>query len=64
MGLRRVLLVRGTVADVAVEDEEGGSALRLPEDLQGVLDAIDVVGVPDPQDVPAVTQEAGRRRPP
>ena len=28
-----VLLVRGTVADVAVQDDEGGAALRLPEDL-------------------------------
>ena len=60
MGLRGVLLVRGTVADMAVENEESGSALRLPEDLQGVVDAIDIVGIPDPQDVPAVSQEAGR----
>ena len=60
VGLGGVLLVRGTVADVAVEDEEGGAALGLPEDLKGVLDAIDVVGVPHPQDVPTVTQEAGR----
>src|SRR5206468_11994974 len=52
--------VWGTVADVTVQDEEGGSALGLPEDLQGALNAIDVVGVSHPQDVPSVTQEAGR----
>ena len=60
VGLGRVLLVRRAVADVAVEDDERGAALGLPEDLQGVLDAIDVVGVAHPQDVPPVTQEPGR----
>ena len=37
-----------------------GRPLVLPEDLERVLDAIDVVGVADPQDVPAVTEEPGR----
>ena len=60
VGFGGVLLVRGTVADVAVENDEGRAALRLPEDLKGVLDAIDVVGVADPQNVPPVTQEPGR----
>ena len=59
VGLRRVLLVRRTVADVAVEDDERGAALRLPEHLERVLDAIDVVGVADAQDVPAVGEEPG-----
>ena len=36
-----------------------GRPLVSPEDLQSVLDAIDVVGVADAQDVPAVTQEPG-----
>ena len=59
MGGGGVVPVRGAVADVAVQDEKGGAALRLPEDLQGVLDAAHVVGVADPQDVPAVAEEAG-----
>ena len=34
VGLGGVLLVRRTVADVAVQNDEGGAALRLPEDLK------------------------------
>jgi hypothetical protein len=60
MGLRPVLLVRGTVADVAVENDEGRAAVRLAKDAQGVLDAVDVIGVADAQNVPSVTQEPGR----
>ena len=37
-----------------------GRPLVLPEDLERVLDAVDVVGVADPQDVPAVAEEPGR----
>src|SRR5262249_9859958 len=60
VGLGAVLPVRGTVADVAVQDEQSGAAGRLLEDLQGVLDAVDVVGVADPQDVPGGTKKARR----
>ncbi len=59
MGRRGILPVWRAVADVAVQDNEGGATLRLSEDLQGVLDAIDIVGVADPQNVPPVTQKAG-----
>src|SRR5437016_11889481 len=55
-----VLLVRRAIADVAVHDDESGSARRLPEDLQGMLDAVDVVCVADAQDVPPVPEEPGR----
>ena len=55
-----VLLVRGPVTDVAIEDDKGGAALGLPEDLESVLDAVDVVGVANPQDIPAITQEPSR----
>ena len=44
---------------MGVEDEECGTALRLPEDGEGLLDAIAVVGVADAQDVPAVPHEPG-----
>ena len=53
-------LLRRAVADAAVEDDERRPALGLPEDREGVLDAIDVVGVADAQHVPAVGQEPGR----
>jgi len=57
MGLGRVVLVRRAIADVAVQDDDGGAALRLPEDLEGVLDAIHVVGVAHAQHIPSITQE-------
>src|SRR6266481_2966658 len=60
MGCGGVLLMWGTVADVAVQDEEGGAALRLAKHLQGMLDPINIVSVADPQNVPSVTQEPGR----
>src|SRR6202035_716999 len=60
MGFRRILFMRRTVADVAVQDEEGRAARRLAKHLQGLLDSINVVRVADPQNVPTVTQEAGR----
>src|SRR4030095_9218675 len=53
----RVLLVRGAVADVTVENNEGGAFLGLAKDVPGVLDALDVVGVADAQDVPPVGQK-------
>src|SRR5262249_47682213 len=56
----RALLVRGTVADMAVQDDESGTALALPEDAKGVLDAIDIVGVDDAQHVPPIGQEPSR----
>ena len=54
------LPVGRAVADAAVEDDEGRPALGLLEDLEGVLDAIDVVGVADAQHVPPVGDEPGR----
>jgi transposase len=55
-----ILLVRRAVADVAVEDDEGGAILGLVKDVQGVPDPLDVVGVAHAQNVPPVSQEAGR----
>src|SRR4030095_8923279 len=53
----RVLLVWGAVADVTVENNEGGAFLGLAEDVEGVLDALNIVGVGDAQDVPPVGQK-------
>src|SRR4029453_15470790 len=47
-----VLLVRRTVADMTVENDEWAPALRVSEYLEGVLDAIDVVGISHSQHVP------------
>src|SRR4029450_1731053 len=52
-----VLLMRGAVADVTVENNEGGAFLGLSEDVEGVLDALNIVGVADAQDVPPVGQK-------
>src|SRR5262249_45181642 len=60
MSFQGVLFVRRTVTDVAVQDEEGGAALAAPENLQGLLDAVDIIGIADALDIPAVTQETGR----
>src|SRR5207245_11471863 len=46
------------VADVAVEDDERGAPLRLPEDAERVLDALEVVGVAHAKDVPAVGEKS------
>ena len=54
----RVLLVRRAVADVTIQHNEGGPFLGLSEDLNGVLDALYVVGVADTQHVPAVSQKS------
>ena len=60
MSLGRVLLVRRAVADVAVHDDQGGPMLLLAEDLEGACQEIEIVGVADSRDVPAVALEARR----
>src|SRR5262245_36939627 len=52
-----VLFVRGAVADVTVEHNESGTLFGFAEDVEGALNAFDVVGVTDAQDVPTVTQK-------
>ena len=60
VGRSRVLFMRGAVAYVAVQHDERGAVFRLAKDVEGVLDALDVIGVADPQDVPAVRQKSRR----
>ena len=55
-----VVPIRRTVADVAVENDDRRAPARFAEHAQRALDRLDVVGVADAQDVPAVTQEAQR----
>ena len=59
VGLGRVLLVRGAVADVAVDDDQRGPVPLLLELLEGAGEELEVVGVADPGDVPPIAHEAG-----
>ena len=47
VGRSSVLSMRGTVADMAVQNDERGAVFSPAKDVEGVLDALDVVGVPD-----------------
>src|SRR4030095_6205895 len=53
------LAVRRTVADMAVQDDEGRTALGFLKYAESALNHVDVIGVADPQHVPSVTQEPG-----
>jgi len=48
------------IADVAVEDDQGSAGPGLPKDRKRVLDPLEIVGIADPQHVPAVSLEARR----
>src|SRR5262249_44451502 len=54
-----ILLVRRAVTDVAVQNDECRTSLRLAEASQRLLDAFEIVGIAHPQDVPPVPQESG-----
>ena len=51
MRSRRVLFVRGTVADVTIQDDEGWSSFCLPENCERLIDAVNVVRIANAQDV-------------
>src|ERR1700739_4648489 len=53
-----VLLMRGTVSDMTVENNECGAAFRPSKHLEGLLDAIDVVRISDSQDIPSIRNES------
>jgi hypothetical protein len=53
-----VLSIRGAVAYVAIENDERGAIFGLVKDVEGVLDALDVIGVADAQHIPAVSQKS------
>ena len=59
MGRGGIDLVRRAVADVAVENDQRRPALGLAEDRERLLDALEIVGIADPQHVPMVAEEAG-----
>src|SRR6516164_8758511 len=55
-----ILPVRRAVSDVTVEHNKCRPALGLPENIEGVLDAFDIISICDPQNVPSISQEPGR----
>ncbi len=57
---RRVLFMRGTVADMAVHNDESGAAFGLPENCERMLDSVNVVGVTNPQNAPTISEEPRR----
>ena len=60
MGCGGIDLVRGAIAYVAVQNDEGRPALGLPEDREGILNPLQIIGVTDPQHVPLIAEEARR----
>ena len=48
VGSGGIVLVRRTIADMAIQDNKSGASLLLSENLDCMLDAPDVVGVADP----------------
>src|SRR4030095_3949455 len=58
MRRRRVLFVRRTVSDVAVEHDECGFALSVAENRQRLLEAVHLVRAADSQHVPSISEEA------
>src|SRR5260370_368003 len=60
VGIGCVLLVWRTVAYMAVKNNEGRPTRCFPEGFKGVLDAVGIVGVANPQNIPSITQESGR----
>src|ERR1700733_5949709 len=45
---------------MAVQNDERGPAFGLLEDVQGLFDAVEVIGIAHAQDIPTVSQETGR----
>src|SRR6266404_1502890 len=60
VGRGRVLFMRRTVADVAVQNDEGGAVFRFSKRVNSVFNALDVVSVTDTQDVPVISQKSRR----
>ena len=56
MRVRRILLVRRAVADVAVDDDQRRPVVGLQERLVGAAEHRQIVGIGDARDVPAVAR--------
>src|SRR5260370_10063411 len=60
MGGGGIDFVRRAIADMAVEDDQSRPTFGLPEHRERFLDALQIIGVPDPKHVPMIPEEAGR----
>ena len=58
VGRSSVLSIRRTVAYMTIQNDERGAVFRFAKAVEGVLDALDVVGVADAQNVPPVGEES------
>ena len=58
VGSRRVLFVRSSPGDVAVEDDERRALGFLLSGADRAVDGFDVIGVADPKHVPVIAHEA------
>ena len=54
-----VLFVRRTVGDMAVDDDEGGPVAGALEHVQRAFQHLQIVGIADARDIPAIADEAG-----
>ncbi len=60
MGRAGVVLVRGAIADMAFDDDQGRHIIGSLEDIDRLRQPFCIVGVADPLHVPAIGQEARR----
>ena len=60
MRFRRILLVRGSITDMAVHDDQRRPVLGAQEAVIGSLEPLRVIGIGHAQDVPAIGQEPRR----
>jgi hypothetical protein len=60
MGRTGVMLMRGTVADMTVDNDEGRHVRRMAESFDRPRQLLRVVGVANPLHVPAIGQKARR----
>ncbi len=53
-----ILLVRRAVSDVAIDDDERGPVFGDDKGAVGAAESVEIVGIADVRDVPAIAQEA------
>ena len=60
MGRAGILFVGRAVSDMAIDDDQGRAVVSIFEHLKSALKHLQIVGVADPRDVPAVPDETRR----
>src|SRR5215469_4956814 len=54
----RVLFMRRAIADMAIQNDQSRPVLRIPENLQRVLDAVEIICIADSQHIPAIRKKS------